>query len=72
MPHYGLLHDHKLEDVDDLRGADVYGATSEELWDELDGCGLRVFDLQGAGPFDRAAFAAQFGRPVWNWLAVPS
>ncbi|MEA2171210.1 MAG: hypothetical protein QOF76_4510 [Solirubrobacteraceae bacterium] len=54
-----------------LGGADSYGTTSEELWDLLDGCGLRVFDLQGAGPFDRAAFAAQFGRPVWNWLAAP-
>ena len=31
MPHYGLLHDHKLEDVDDLRGAEVYGVNDEKL-----------------------------------------
>jgi sporulation protein YlmC with PRC-barrel domain len=31
MPHYGLLHDHKMEDVDDLRGADVYGVNDEKL-----------------------------------------
>ena len=31
MPHYGLLHDHKLENVDDLRGAEVYGVNDEKL-----------------------------------------
>ena len=31
MPHYGILHDHKLEGVDDLRGADVYGVNDEKL-----------------------------------------
>jgi sporulation protein YlmC with PRC-barrel domain len=31
MPHYGLLHDHKMEDIDDLRGADVYGVNDEKL-----------------------------------------
>jgi len=31
MPHYGLLHDHKMEDVDDLRGAEVYGVNDEKL-----------------------------------------
>lgn len=31
MPHYGILRDHKLEDVDDLRGADVYGVNDEKL-----------------------------------------
>jgi sporulation protein YlmC with PRC-barrel domain len=31
MPHYGILHDHKMEDVDDLRGADVYGVNDEKL-----------------------------------------
>lgn len=31
MPHYGLLHDHKTEDVDDLRGAEVYGVNDEKL-----------------------------------------
>lgn len=31
MPHYGTLHDHKIEDADDLRGADVYGVNDEKL-----------------------------------------
>jgi len=31
MPHYGLLHDHKMEDIDDLRGAEVYGVNDEKL-----------------------------------------
>ena len=31
MPHYGILRDHKMEDVDDLRGADVYGVNDEKL-----------------------------------------
>jgi sporulation protein YlmC with PRC-barrel domain len=31
MPHYGILRDHKIEDVDDLRGADVYGVNDEKL-----------------------------------------
>lgn len=31
MPHYGILHDHKLEGVDDLRGAEVYGLDDEKL-----------------------------------------
>lgn len=31
MPHYGLLHDHKMEDIDDLRGAEVYGVNDENL-----------------------------------------
>lgn len=31
MPHYGILRDHKIEGVDDLRGADVYGVNDEKL-----------------------------------------
>ncbi|MCU1221336.1 MAG: PRC-barrel protein [Candidatus Angelobacter sp.] len=31
MPHYGLLHDLKLADIDDLRGAEVYGVDDEKL-----------------------------------------
>lgn len=31
MPHYGILHDHKFEDVDDIRGADVHGVNDEKL-----------------------------------------
>src|SRR5581483_12024041 len=31
MPHYGILREYKLEDVDDVRGADVYGVNDEKL-----------------------------------------
>jgi sporulation protein YlmC with PRC-barrel domain len=31
MPHYGILRDHKMEDVDDVRGAEVYGVNDEKL-----------------------------------------
>jgi sporulation protein YlmC with PRC-barrel domain len=31
MPHYGLLHDQKLADIDDLRGAEMYGVDDEKL-----------------------------------------
>jgi FkbM family methyltransferase len=50
----------------------LYGFSSEELWLELDGLGLRVFDLQGHGPYDRAAFSSVPDEAVVDWLAVPS
>ncbi len=31
MPHYGILREHKLSDVDDLRGAEIYGVNDEKL-----------------------------------------
>ena len=31
MPHYGMLRDQKFEDVEDIRGADVYGVNDEKL-----------------------------------------
>jgi sporulation protein YlmC with PRC-barrel domain len=31
MPHYGVLHEYKLEEVDDVRGAEVYGVNDEKL-----------------------------------------
>lgn len=52
-------------------GADLYGSSSGELWDLLDAAGLRIFDLEGNGPFSRSSFEDQFARPVWNWLAAP-
>jgi FkbM family methyltransferase len=52
-------------------GADLYGSASGELFDLLDGAGLRIFDLDGNGPFARGQFEEQFTQPVWNWLAAP-
>ena len=31
MPHYGILRDYKFDDIDDVRGADVYGVSNEKL-----------------------------------------
>ncbi|HZU31555.1 MAG TPA: PRC-barrel domain-containing protein [Candidatus Angelobacter sp.] len=31
MPHYGILGEQRLEDVDDVRGAEVYGVNDEKL-----------------------------------------
>ena len=31
MPHYGVLRDYKFEDVQDVRGAEVYGVNNEKL-----------------------------------------
>jgi len=52
-------------------GADLYGSSSGELYDLLQGAGLRIFDLEGNGPYTRSQFEEQFGEPVWNWLASP-
>jgi FkbM family methyltransferase len=52
-------------------GADLYGSTSNELWDIVDESGLRIFDLEGNGPFSREQFAALFTELTWNYLIVP-
>lgn len=31
MPHYGILREYKFEDIDDVRGSDVYGVNDEKL-----------------------------------------
>lgn len=48
----------------------AYGDTSEEVFDRLAAAGLRVFDLDGAGPYPREEFIrlARSGER-WNWLA---
>jgi FkbM family methyltransferase len=53
-------------------GADLYGTTSGELWELLSGCGLRIFDLEGNGPFTREEFEQLFSEPVWNYVAAPA
>jgi FkbM family methyltransferase len=52
-------------------GADLYGARPEQVFDLLDGVGLRIFDLEGAGPYSRERFQDTFGEPIWNFLAAP-
>jgi FkbM family methyltransferase len=55
-----------------LGGADRYGSGPTEVWDLLAGdVGLRIFDLDGRGPYLREAFTEVSGQPVWNFLARP-
>ena len=54
-----------------LGGADLYEARSEEVFDVLESAGLRIFDLDGDGPYSRALFTDTFTRPIWNFLAAP-
>jgi FkbM family methyltransferase len=53
--------------------AEYFGARSEDLWDLLCAdCRLRIYDLNGAGPYSREEFADAVGlRTRWNWLARP-
>jgi FkbM family methyltransferase len=52
-------------------GADLYGSRPGDVFDLLDGAGLRIFDLDGVGPYTRDGFEAVFTEPVWNFLAAP-
>lgn len=53
-------------------GADLYGSGPSELYDLLEDCGLRIFDLEGDGPYSRKRFEATFSEPIWNYLAAPA
>lgn len=55
-----------------IGGADLYGSKPGEVWDLLDGAGLRIFDLEGDGPYTRDGFEAVFDQPIWNFLAAPA
>jgi FkbM family methyltransferase len=52
-------------------GADLYGTHSHQVFDLLDGVGLRIFDLEGDGPYSRERFEGTFTEPIWNFLAAP-
>jgi FkbM family methyltransferase len=49
--------------------AAAFGATHEEVYDELAEAGLRVFDMDGGGPYSRADFTLRASTDRWNWLA---
>jgi hypothetical protein len=54
-----------------MGAAEYFGTTPDEVWDLLCGdCGLRIFDLDGDGPYSREQFVdAMSLRARWNWLA---
>jgi FkbM family methyltransferase len=56
------------------RGArEHYGTTSDDVYDLLvEDVGLRIFDMDGNGPYDRDRFAAESDGSRWNWVAVPA
>ncbi len=53
-------------------GSDLYGAGPGEVFDVLAEARLRIFDLDGEGPYTRERFEAIFEQPIWNFLAAPS
>jgi FkbM family methyltransferase len=52
-------------------GADLYGTHPNEVFDLLTEAKLRIFDMEGAGPYSREQFEATFAEPIWNFLAAP-
>jgi FkbM family methyltransferase len=53
-------------------GADLYGTRPTQVFDLLEGVGLRIFDLEGSGPYSREQFEDTFTEPIWNFLAAPA
>lgn len=53
-------------------GADLYGTQPTQVFDLLDGVGLRIFDFDGNGPYSRDRFEETFTAPIWNFLAAPA
>jgi FkbM family methyltransferase len=52
--------------------ADHYGTAPADVWELLDGAGLRVSGLDGAGPFTLAGFEDEFARAERvNFVARP-
>lgn len=55
-----------------IGAADRYGYGSEDIHDLLCGeIGLRIFDFDGRGPYNRERFIEVFPEPMWNFVAVP-
>lgn len=55
------------------RGArEHYGTTADDVYTLLvDDIGMRIFDMDGNGPYSADAFAVQSDGPRWNWVATP-
>lgn len=51
-------------------GSDHFGVSSGDVHDLLVGeVGLRIFDIDGGGPYSRADFAALYTQPIWFFVA---
>jgi FkbM family methyltransferase len=53
-------------------GADLYQTLPTDVFDLLTAVNLRIFDLDGEGPYSRDHFQATFTEPIWNFLAAPA
>jgi FkbM family methyltransferase len=54
-----------------MGASDRYGTEPSDVHDLLVAqLGMRIFDLDGIGPYSREAFQAVFAEPIWNFLAV--
>lgn len=52
--------------------ADHYGTGPDHVYDLLaEQAGLRIFDIDGRGPYTRAEFQDVFTQPIWNFVAHP-
>lgn len=55
-----------------IGGADRYGSGPQDVWNLIAGdVGLRIYDLDGRGPYTEREFLAVFTQPIWNFLARP-
>lgn len=51
-------------------GADQFGVGPGDVYDFLTGeAGMRIFDIDGAGPYTRPEFVAVFTEPMWFFVA---
>ena len=51
-------------------GSDHYGVGPNDIYDYLvDDIGMRIFDIDGEGPYTRAQFQAVFTEPIWFFVA---
>ena len=47
-----------------------YQTSPEQVYDLLvSGAGLRIFDIDGLGPYSRNQFVETYHRPIWNFVA---
>lgn len=47
-----------------------YQTSPEQVYDLLvSEAGMRIFDIDGVGPYSRSQFIETFHRPIWNFVA---
>ena len=55
-----------------IGASENYGSGPDDIHGLLvDDLGMRIFDLDGTGPYTAEEFRAVFSQPIWNFMAVP-